>query len=58
MVRQQLGVRGVILLELDRLSNAAEAALVTDVATSHADKLNGNLLVVEPGRVRIRPLRR
>ena len=30
VVRQQLGVRGVILLALNRLSNAAEAALVTD----------------------------
>jgi predicted nuclease of predicted toxin-antitoxin system len=58
VVRQRLGVRGVILLELDRLSNAAEAARVTDVATGHMDKLDGNLLVVEPGRVRVRPLRR
>lgn len=56
VVRQRLGVRGVILLELDRLSNVAEAALVTDVATAHADKLAGNLLVIEPGRVRVRPL--
>jgi predicted nuclease of predicted toxin-antitoxin system len=57
VVRQRLGVRGVILLELDRLSHAAEAVRVTDVATAHADKLDGNLLVVEPGRVRVRPLR-
>ena len=56
VVRQRLGVRGVMLLELDRLSNVAEAALVTDVATVHADKLVGNLVVVEPGRVRVRPL--
>jgi predicted nuclease of predicted toxin-antitoxin system len=58
VVRQRLGVRGVILLELDRLSNAAEAALVTVVATAHADKLAGNLVVIEPGRVRVRPLSR
>lgn len=57
VVRQRLGVLGVILLELDRLSNTAEAARVTDVATAHADRLIGNLLVVEPGRVRVRPLR-
>ena len=56
VVRQRLGVRGVILLELDRLSNAAEAARVTEVTTAYADKLAGNLLVIEPGRVRIRPL--
>lgn len=58
VVRQRLGVRGLILLELDRLSNAAEATLVTAVVTTHSDKLVGNLLVIEPGRVRVRPLRR
>jgi len=58
VVRQRLGVRGLILLELDRLSNAMEAALVTSVATAHGDKLAGNLLVIEPVRVRVRPLSR
>jgi hypothetical protein len=46
--------RGMILLELDRLSNAAEA----EVVSVHADKLLGNLVVIEPGRIRIRPLPR
>jgi predicted nuclease of predicted toxin-antitoxin system len=58
VVRQRLGVGGVILLELDRLSNAAEAALVVGVVAAHTDKLDGSLLVIEPGRVRVRPLRR
>jgi len=57
-VRQRLAVLGVILIALDRLSNAAEAARVTEVARAHADRMAGNLLVVEPGRVRVRPLHR
>jgi predicted nuclease of predicted toxin-antitoxin system len=56
VIRQRLGVRGMILLELDRISNAAEADLVAEVISAHADKLSGNLVVIEPGRIRIRPL--
>ena len=56
VVRQQ--VQGVILLELDRLSNAAEASRVAAVVSADADKLPGNLVMIEPTRVRIRPLRR
>jgi hypothetical protein len=58
VVRQQLGVEGVVLLELDRLSNVAETDLVVSVLSKNTDKLSGNLLVIEPGRVRIRPLSR
>jgi predicted nuclease of predicted toxin-antitoxin system len=58
VIRQRLGVRGMILLELDRLSNAAEADLVAAVVAAHADKLSGNLAVIEPGRIRVRPLPR
>ena len=58
VVRQRLEVCGVVLLELDRLSNAEEADIVTAIVSTHATKLTGNLLVVEPGRVRIRPLSR
>ena len=58
VVRQKLGVHGVVPLELDRLSNMAEAELVTTVVSRNADKLSGNLLVIEPGRVRVRPLAR
>jgi predicted nuclease of predicted toxin-antitoxin system len=58
VVRQRLKVRGVILLELDRLPNAAEAELVAEVVRIHGSKLTGNLLVIEPARVRVRPLPR
>lgn len=57
VVRQRLKVDGIILLELDRLSNEAEADLVAATVAAHLEKLSGNLLVIEPGRVRIRPLR-
>ncbi len=56
VIRQRLGVRGVILLELDRLSNTAEAEAVVQVVSIHAENLIGHLVVVEPGRVRLRPL--
>lgn len=58
VVRQRLDVQGVVLLELDRLSNAAEADRVAAVVSTNVHKLSGNLLVIEPGRTRIRPLRR
>jgi predicted nuclease of predicted toxin-antitoxin system len=58
VIRQRLGAHGMILLELDRLSNAAEADLVAEVISAHADKLSGNLVVIEPGRIRVRPLPR
>jgi predicted nuclease of predicted toxin-antitoxin system len=58
VVRQRLGVRGLVLLELDRLSTAAEADLVSAVLSANADRLAGNLVVIEPGRVRVRPLLR
>jgi predicted nuclease of predicted toxin-antitoxin system len=56
VVRQRLQVRGVILLELDRLSNAAEAERVSQVVATHRDRLEGSLTVIEPVRVRFRPL--
>lgn len=58
VIRQRLEVRGLILLELDPLSNSAEADAVAGVIATHMGKLFGNLIVIEPGRVRIRPLRR
>ncbi len=56
-VRQQLALPGIVLLELDRLSNLAEAALVAAVLVENQGRLQGNLLVIEPTRIRIRPLR-
>src|ERR1044072_9688739 len=35
VVRQRLGVRGVILLEVDRLTNATEGETVAAVASAH-----------------------
>ena len=58
VIRQRLEVRGMILLELDRLSNAMEADVVAEVVSTHVDKLLGNLVVIEPGRIRVRPLSR
>jgi predicted nuclease of predicted toxin-antitoxin system len=57
VIRQKMPVQGVILLELDRLSNLAEADRVSRIVGTHGTKLAGNLVVVEPSRVRIRPLR-
>jgi predicted nuclease of predicted toxin-antitoxin system len=58
VIRRRLEVRGIVLLELDQVSNAAEADRAAAVVSANADKLAGNLFVIEPGRVRIRPLRR
>jgi predicted nuclease of predicted toxin-antitoxin system len=57
VIRQHLTVRGLILLELDRLSNATETDVVAHVISTQVGKLSGNLIVVEPGQIRIRPLR-
>jgi predicted nuclease of predicted toxin-antitoxin system len=57
VVRQRLEVQGFILLEPDRLSNMAEADRVVAVVSMNGDKMAGNLSVIEPGRVRVRPLR-
>jgi hypothetical protein len=58
VIRQRFGVLGVVLLELDRLSNAAEAGAVAAVIAANLDRLPGARMVVEPGRVRVRPLPR
>jgi len=49
VIRQRLSPQGVILLELDRLANATEADTVAEVISTHAERLPGNLVVVEPG---------
>ncbi len=56
VVRQKLPVCGVPLLELDQLSNQAEADRVRAVVASEGDHLIGYLVVVEPGRFRRRKL--
>jgi len=57
VVRQRFELRGVLLLELDRLTNAMRADTVAQVVSAHAERLVGNLVVIEPGRIRVRPLR-
>ena len=56
VIRQRHPVPGVVLLELDRLSNLTEADAVVTIVTSNVDRLPGALTVIEPGRVRFRPL--
>jgi predicted nuclease of predicted toxin-antitoxin system len=58
VVRQRLNVAGVILLELDRVSNEMEADRVASVVATYLDRLTYNLVVIEPARVRVRPLPR
>jgi predicted nuclease of predicted toxin-antitoxin system len=56
VVRQRLGIHGVVLLELERLAKAKEPDRVAEVIAAHADRLANNLVVIEPARVRVRPL--
>ena len=56
IVRGRLQVAGIVLLELDRLINAAEADAVTAFIAAGLEKISGHLVVIEPSRVRIRPL--
>jgi predicted nuclease of predicted toxin-antitoxin system len=58
IVRQRLPVPGVVLLELHRLSSAAEAEVVAGVVAAHQARILGSVVVIEPGRVRHRPLPR
>jgi predicted nuclease of predicted toxin-antitoxin system len=58
IVRRQLQAPGVVLLELDRLSGAAEAEFVARVIATNEARLAGNFAVIEPGRIRLRPLPR
>jgi predicted nuclease of predicted toxin-antitoxin system len=57
IIRQRLGIVGVMLLELDRLTNTAEVSRVGEVVSTYADKLAGNLVVIEPARLRLRRLK-
>jgi predicted nuclease of predicted toxin-antitoxin system len=55
-VRHRLGATGVIVFQLERLSHTARADRVAEVIAAHIDRLAGHLVVIEPARVRIRPL--
>src|SRR5262245_60043248 len=56
IIRQRLSVRGIVLLELDRLASATEAEVASASVSAYVEKLVGNLVVIEPGRIRVRPL--
>ena len=47
---------GVLLLELDKLSNAAEAERVLTVVTHERDAIAGHFVVIEAARLQRRPL--
>jgi predicted nuclease of predicted toxin-antitoxin system len=55
-IRRRLPVRGVVLLELERLSLPAQVRRVLEVLTKEAAHLGGHFIVVEPDRVRRRSL--
>lgn len=56
VIRQRISVRGVILLELDRLSNLEEGERVSRAVSVYSEKLLDHLTVIEPSRVRMRRL--
>jgi predicted nuclease of predicted toxin-antitoxin system len=56
VIRKRLPVAGILMVELEELSNASEAERVLAVVLSLKDGLLGHLVVVEPSRTRIRPL--
>jgi predicted nuclease of predicted toxin-antitoxin system len=56
IIRQRLGIAGVMLLELDRVTNTVEVDRVGEVVSTHAYKLVGNPVVIEPARLRLRRL--
>jgi predicted nuclease of predicted toxin-antitoxin system len=57
IVRQRLAVRGLVLLELDRLSAQAEAEKVSAIVHEYGSRFENHFVVIEPTRVRLRPLR-
>ena len=58
VIRRRLPADAVVLLELDKLSNQAEADRVSEVLAKHGSAVSGNLVIVQPARLRIRPLPR
>ena len=56
VVRRGLPVAAILLLELDKLSNAAEADRVFAVVTEERDTIEGHFVVIEPARLRRQPL--
>lgn len=56
VVRQGLGVDGVVLLALRKMSPSSTTKRVIDAIIVDLDKLAGRFTVIEPGRTRSRPI--
>lgn len=56
VVRQQRKVRGLILLQLDRLSGKARDDRAVECICANMDRFEGNLIVIRPDDIRARPL--
>jgi len=56
VIRQRLDVRKSNPAGAGSPINAAEADVVAEVVSVHGDKFLGNLIVIEPTRIRVRPL--
>jgi len=56
VVLRRLPVVGVVLLELAQLPLEAQVERVAQLVASHRASFGGNLSVVEPTRIRVRPL--
>lgn len=55
VVRQRMPIAGIVLLQLDRLSRELQGERVVRAIQAHENRIVGNLLVIEPSRIRIRP---
>lgn len=55
-VRFRMPTMGVVILYLSRLSRSLRSEIVLRELDAHADRLVGHLLIIEPGRTRLRPL--
>jgi predicted nuclease of predicted toxin-antitoxin system len=56
VIRQQRKVRGLILLQLDRLSRKARDDGTVEIISDNVNGCSGNLMVVKPDHIRVRPL--
>lgn len=56
VVRHEISVNGIVLLQLRRMSPSAATNRAVKAITENADKLSGHFVVVEASRLRSRPL--
>lgn len=55
-IRRQVSLPGCVLIELPRLPSLQKGERVAAVLREHGDEARGTFMVIEPGRVRMRPL--